>query len=79
MTSVNLKEARKRLGELVGAAERGETILITRRGRRVARLVPASAKSPGPLPDLAGFRAALKVKGSGLTDELLAMRREERS
>jgi len=30
------------------------------------------------LPDLAAFRASIKVKGRSLTDELIAMREEER-
>ena len=78
MNSVNLKEARKRLGELVGIVERGESVVITRRGRQVARLVPAGTKASGRLPDLTRFRASIKVKGLSLTDELLAMRNEER-
>ena len=78
MNTVNLKEARKRLGELVGAAEHGESVVITRRGRQVARLVPIEKKVSGRLPDLTQFRASIKVKGKSLTDELLAMRNEER-
>ena len=78
MGPVNLKEARKRLSELVTAAERGETVTITRRGKEVARIVPPAPKPLKPFPDLAAFRASIKVKGRSLTDELLAMRREER-
>ncbi len=36
------------------------------------------AKALKPLPDLSEFRASIKIKGRSLTDELLAMRREER-
>jgi len=78
MTTINLKEARKRLGELVSAAEHGETVVLTRRGRTVARLVPPERKRLKRLPDLAAFRASIKVKGRSLTDELIAMREEER-
>lgn len=78
MDRVNMIEARKRLSELVRAAERGESITITRRGKEVARIVPAGEKPLKPLPDLTEFRASNKVKGLSLTDELLAMRREER-
>ena len=78
MNTVNLKEARKRLGELVGAAEHGESVVITRRGRQVARLVPIEKRASGRLPDLTQFRASIKVKGKSLTDDLLAMRNEER-
>jgi len=78
MDSVSLSEARKRLSDLVRAAERGESVTITRRGKQVARIVPAEQKPLKPLPDLSKFRASIKVKGRSLTEELLAMRREER-
>jgi len=78
MATVKLSEARKRLSELVRAAERGESVTITRRGREVARIVPAEKKPLKPLPDLTDFRASIKIKGRSLTEELLAMRREER-
>jgi prevent-host-death family protein len=78
MNSVNLKEARKHLGNLVDKAERGTSVTITRRGRKVARLVPMEKESHQSLPDLALFRASIKVKGGSLTDALLSMRLEER-
>lgn len=78
MGPVNLKEARRRLSDLVTAAERGESVVITRRGREVARIAPLSSKPLKPFPDLTKFRASIKVKGRSLTDELIAMRREER-
>ncbi len=41
MTSLNVAEAKKRLSDLLGrVAEGGETILITRRGKPMAKLVP---------------------------------------
>ena len=41
MEKVQLFEAKARLSELVDRAEAGREIVITRRGRAVARLVPA--------------------------------------
>ena len=78
MGTVTMSEARKRLSELVRAAERGESVTITRRGKEVARIVPAEQKPLKPLPDLTEFRASIKMTGRSLTEELLAMRREER-
>jgi len=78
MGPVNLKEARRRLSDLVSAAERGERVVITRRGKEVAEIVPRAPRPVLPFPDLTEFRASIKVKGRSLTDELLAMRREER-
>jgi prevent-host-death family protein len=37
---VGIREARRRLTELVSRAEQGETVVITRSGREVARLGP---------------------------------------
>jgi len=78
MEPVNLKEARRRLSDLVKAAERGQTTVITRRGKEVARLVPPEKKPLKRLPDLTEFRKSIKIKGRSVTEELLAMRREER-
>ena len=78
MNSLSIREARKHLSDLVRAAEHGESVTITRRGRRVARLVPVEKKPVRGLPDLTEFRASLKVRGRSLSDEVLAMRREER-
>jgi prevent-host-death family protein len=78
MGPVNLKEARRRLGALVKAAERGQSIVITRRGRKVARLVPAEAAPAKGLPDLTEFRKSIKAKGRPLSQIVIAMRDEER-
>lgn len=51
MTTVRLSEGRRRLGEWVDRASRGEEIVITRRGQAVARLVPYHPSNPGDLMD----------------------------
>jgi prevent-host-death family protein len=78
MPTVSLKEARRRLGKLAEAVERGETVVITRRGRRIAQLTTVADHPLQPLPDLTAFRESLGVRGVGLTQELLEMRGEER-
>ena len=78
MSSVNMREARKHLSSLVDAAERGEAIVITRRGRRVARLVPVADKVQGRLPDLSDFRSSIKINGNSLSESVMEMRSEER-
>jgi prevent-host-death family protein len=78
MGTVSMKEARERLSELVRAAERGEAITITRRGKEVARIVPAEQKPLKPLPDLTEFRASIKVKGKPLSEVVRDMRAEAR-
>ena len=60
MLSVNLTQAKARLGELLDKVEAGQEVLITRRGKAVAHLTPAvRPKKPLPLRDLARFRAAM--------------------
>ena len=78
MDTVNMKEARQRLSELVRAAERGESVVITRRGKKVARIVPADQKPLRGLPDLSEFRASIKVTGKSLSQTVSNMRAEER-
>lgn len=41
MRAVGAFEAKNKLGQLLDEVEHGEEIVITRRGREVARLVPA--------------------------------------
>ena len=78
MGTINLKEARRRLGDLVNAAERGESTVITRRGRKVARIVPLDRKPRRGLPDLTEFRASLKVKGKLLSEIVIDSRKKAR-
>jgi prevent-host-death family protein len=44
MTTVGSFEAKTKLAELLDKVEAGETVTITRRGRPVAKLVPAAAE-----------------------------------
>jgi prevent-host-death family protein len=53
--NVPLYDAKNRLSALLDAVERGEEFTITRRGRAVARLVPAE-----PAFDRAKVRAAIE-------------------
>lgn len=78
MDTVSIKEARRRLSHLVEAAERGQPTVITRRGKKVVRLVPLKETPLRGLPDLTEFRASIKVRGKGLTDTVLEGRKEER-
>ncbi|MBM4041319.1 MAG: type II toxin-antitoxin system prevent-host-death family antitoxin [Planctomycetes bacterium] len=78
MTAVNLKEARRRLSELVRAAEHGQATILTRRGRRVAQLAPPGSKTRKPFVDLAALRASVTVKGRPMSETVIAARREAR-
>ena len=47
MAEVGAFEAKNKLSELLDRAERGEEVVITRRGRPVAKLVPIKSASEG--------------------------------
>jgi prevent-host-death family protein len=56
--SIDIYEAKSKLSELVGRAEAGQEVTITRRGRPVAKLVPA--------------RPGRRLDRSALMDEIMA-------
>ena len=78
MGEINLKEARRRLGELVTAAQHGESITIMRRGKAAARLVPVGRSRHATFPDLSAFRRSIRLRGASLSATVVAMRRKER-
>lgn len=77
MRKVSVKEARENLRALIDRAAAGEEIVLTRRGREVARLVAAKG-GRRKLPSLARFRAALHPKGRPLSAEVVTGRDRER-
>ena len=60
MVTVNLAQAKAHLSELLDKVEAGEEVVITRRGRAVAHILPAvQKKKPLRLKELAEFRSAM--------------------
>jgi len=74
---INVKEARKRLSFLLDQVEEGNEIVILRRGKKVARLVPIR-KERKPLPRLQAFRASINVSGKPLSETIIEERDKER-
>jgi prevent-host-death family protein len=74
MREVQASDAKTRLAELLTAVERGETIVIRRHGRAIARLVPESdlrqAEIDRAVDDVRRLRAT--VSKSSLPDILEA-------
>ena len=77
MMEVSAKETRKNFSSLLDKTEKGEEIVIMRRGKRIARLVPLKSTRKH-LPDLSQFRASISVKNKGLSDAVIQNRNEER-
>lgn len=77
MREVQSSEAKTHLTQLLSEVERGETIVITRHGRRIARLVPEEdrrrADIVATMERLAAFRKTMPLMS---IDEILSARHE---
>jgi len=74
---VNAKEARGKLSSLLKRVEKGDEIVVVRRGKQVARLIPFQRKEKH-LPQLREFRASIKIKGKPLSATISHSREEAR-
>jgi prevent-host-death family protein len=66
MDTVSVYDAKARLSELVDRAESGQATIITKRGRVVAKIVPAKAPHwdrAAVLDEAEAFRKRVAVKG----------------
>jgi prevent-host-death family protein len=66
MREIGALEARNRLSAVLDMVERGEEIIITRRGRRVARLVREASRIDREQARLAADRIVANRKGKSL-------------
>ena len=74
---INVQEARNKFSSILDQAQEGDEVIIRRRGKEIARLVPPRGGGKS-LPDLKKFRAALRVKGESLSMVVKRGRTEER-
>ena len=77
MLTKSVKEARAAFSQLIDQVQKGETVGITRHGKRAALLVSADATS-SKLPCLRRFREKIKSTGPTLSHTVVRLRREER-
>ncbi|MEO6913229.1 MAG: type II toxin-antitoxin system prevent-host-death family antitoxin [Candidatus Baltobacteraceae bacterium] len=59
MKTAGIRDVRQNLSALLEEIKRGREILITDRGRPVARLVPPMCPIASPFPNLAAFRKTM--------------------
>ena len=77
MLTVNLAHAKAQLSELLGRVQAGQEVIITRRGKPVARMCAViGARKPLPLKGLAEFRSTIAMS-SRPSVELLRELRDE--
>ncbi len=74
---IGTKELRNRLSEILDRVARGERMRIIRRGNPAAELCPVNTPARG-LPDLADFRASIKVRGKPTSQLVIEERRKSR-
>lgn len=66
MGTMSVYDAKARFSEIIERAQRGEPTVITKRGRVVAKLVPAKAAEwdrSAVLDEAEAFRRRVKIKG----------------
>lgn len=71
-----IKEVHSQLSSLLDRVAAGEKIILLRRGKEVARLVPPQSHSL--FPSLKDFHYSLRITGAPLSDEVVKARKEER-
>ena len=77
MREIQASEAKTHLPALLDEVERGETVVITRHGRRIARLVPETDRRQAEIDRaIDNIRARGKRTGKIALDELLVARHE---
>lgn len=63
MREVQIADAKAHLPQLIDAVERGETVIITRHGRAVARIVPETesrtSQTRQTMQEIAAFRQTM--------------------
>lgn len=74
---ISVKEARSRFSSILDKVEDGREIIIRRRGKEVARLIPAG-EAGKTLPSLKKFRNTIRMKGEPLSSVVKRGRKEER-
>ena len=79
MITVNLAHAKAHLSELIDRIEGGEAVVITRRGRPVARIGPVEPpKRPVDFQSLKEFRKTLPPLPKSSAELIREMRDDER-
>jgi prevent-host-death family protein len=79
MREIQASEAKTHLPQLLDEVERGETLIITRHGRRIARIVPDVDRRQEEVDTALANIRELRVRTGRITvDEVLSARDEGR-
>jgi prevent-host-death family protein len=75
--TAGIRQARQHLSAILDEVRRGREVVLTDRGRPVARIVPPLRDSGRPLSSHRRFRATIRLKGQPLS-ETVVYEREDR-
>jgi prevent-host-death family protein len=67
MRSTGIREARQNLSVILEQVRKGREVVITDRGRPVARIVPTRQESARPFSSHRRFRGGIRLKGRPLS------------
>lgn len=76
MIRTSIREVKAKLSAYLSQVERGEEVIILRRGKPVAVLKPV--EKPAPLPSLKDFREKMRLRGESASESIIRMREESR-
>ncbi len=78
MRTIQIKEARNQLRAVLDRVAAGEVVILMRRQKEVARLIPPK-RTKRALPSLARVRRSIHLKGTAMSSEVVKARHEERA
>jgi prevent-host-death family protein len=80
MEPVSVFDAKNKLSALLDQVERGEEVVITRRGKPIARIVPAAdpaGRARAVVREMQDLRASIAARGARFSWEELKAARDE--
>lgn len=79
MKTVTTREAQHHLARVMQVVEAGEEVIITRRGKKVAKLIPILDKDDCSvsIPDFKNWRRSTGVPSSGGANTVIEIREED--
>jgi len=76
MRTAGVREARQNLSALLDEVKKGREVVITERGRPVAKLVPPDRRRGKGVPNLAAFRRTMPVLDPPLSTTIVEERED---
>jgi prevent-host-death family protein len=74
--TAGIRQARQQLTAILDEVRKGREVLLTDRGRPVARIVPPLRDSARPLASHRRFRAGIRLKGRPLSETVVDERED---